>query len=134
MKTKRLKAILPLFPLILLLLLLEAFRQTAGPTVKFVSSKHNFGFVHQGDVLECDYELKNTGTATLLLYDAKVACQCTEVNKPDSVLPGKTGKIHLKFDSKSAIDRQVRTIELSTNAQKDPYILIFKCIVLKKKG
>ncbi len=104
-----------------------------GPGMKFISVKHNFGFVHQGDILEYDYEFSNTGNAPLFIYEAKVECQCTQVIKPDTVLPGKTGKIHLKFDSKSAIDRQVRTIELSSNASHSPYILVFKCIVLKKR-
>jgi hypothetical protein len=106
----------------------------SGPAFEFGQTKHNFGFVRQGDILEYDYTFRNTGTQTLVIYDAKVACHCTEVNEPDSVAPGKTGVIHLKFDSKSALGRQVRTIVLSSNATNDPFTLVFKCFVRKKKG
>ena len=104
-----------------------------GPGMKFTCIKHNFGFVHQGDVLVYDYEFVNTGDATLYLYDAKVACHCTDVIEPDSVLPGKTGTIQLKFDSKSATGRQVRTIILSTNASNSPFTLVFKCFVRRNR-
>jgi hypothetical protein len=108
--------------------------QLAGPNFQFENTTHNFGFVRQGDILTYDYTFKNTGTETLVIYDAKVECHCTEVRTSDSVLPGKTGVIHLKFDSKSAMGRQVRTIELSSNATEKPFTLVFKCFVRRKKS
>jgi hypothetical protein len=102
--------------------------------MKFGSLKHNFGFVRQGDILEYDYEFTNTGGQPLLVSDAKTECACTTADKPTKpILPGESGKIHLKFDSKSAIDRQERTIVVSSNALNSPVTLTFKCIVLKKK-
>jgi hypothetical protein len=102
--------------------------------MKFNSTKHNFGFVRQGDVLEYDYEFTNNGQQPLLVSDTKTECACTTAEKPAKpVLPGESGKIHMRFDSKSAIDRQERTIIVSSNAKNSPVTLTFKCIVLKKK-
>jgi hypothetical protein len=121
------------FLLLLSFFLLSSFVEE-GPQIHFEETKHNFGFVHQGDILEYDYVFSNTGNAPLIITETKTECTCTTAEKPYvAILPGQKGKIHLRFDSKSAMDRQHRTIEVSSNATDLPLKLVFKCIVLKKK-
>jgi hypothetical protein len=127
------KILKPVSLLVFLLLVFSAFK-AGGPVMTFTEMKHNFGAVMQGDQLEYDFEFTNTGSAPLILYEAKVQCHCTTVDLPEKpVPPGQKGKIHLKFDSKSAEGRQDRTIILSSNADNTPVTLSFKCNVHKKK-
>jgi hypothetical protein len=118
---------------ILLILFLHSSHSRAQE-IKFETKKHDFGFVRQGDVLEYDFAFINTGTKPLLIDSTQATCSCTEVETPPNpILPGEKAKIHLKFDSKSAIDRQKRKIIVYSNSAQSPQTLIFKCIVLEKK-
>jgi hypothetical protein len=123
----------PLPLLIVFLILFSAF-PICGQTIQFKTQSHRFGFVHQGAVLEYDYLFTNTGSEPLAIMETKAECTCTEVTEPEKeIMPGETAKIHLKFDSKSARYRQKRTILVSSNASNSPTVLLFRCVVLKKK-
>ncbi|HLG02092.1 MAG TPA: DUF1573 domain-containing protein [Bacteroidia bacterium] len=120
---------------ILLVLFAVATAFIAGlPVIKFEELKHNFGFIRQGDVVSHDYFFTNTGGEPLVITEAKVNCECTKADFPKEPVPcGGKGKVTVTFESKSAIDRQERTVELISNAQNSPVTLTFKCVVLKKK-
>lgn len=107
--------------------------QGAGAKFKFEDTKHNFGFIKQGEVAAFEYKFVNEGTEPLVITEAKVECSCTKVTLPQQpVKPGEKGIIQVTFDSKTAIDRQDRTITLTANASNAPFVLRFKGVVLKK--
>jgi hypothetical protein len=116
----------------LLLLSVTVFAQE----LKFTETKHNFGMVHEGEKLVHEYSFENTGTQPVIISEAKVQCTCTQVEFPKQpIKPGEKGVIKVTFDTANKMDRQDRTVLLTTNAQAQPYELRFKCIVLKaKKG
>jgi hypothetical protein len=123
----------PVSILIAFLVLLSA-SPILGQTILFKTKSHRFGFVHQGAVLEYDYVFTNTGSEPLAIMETKAECTCTEVTEPEKeIKPGETARIHLKFDSKSARYRQKRTILVTSNASNSPTILLFRCVVLRKK-
>jgi hypothetical protein len=39
----------------------------AGPSIRFDSEVHDFGTVREGEVLECSFELSNTGDEDLMI-------------------------------------------------------------------
>jgi hypothetical protein len=118
----------------LLALILFASFSESPPALKFKSRHHHFGFVRQGQILECDYLFTNTGSTPLVIQAAETECSCTHADFPTvAVEPGEEGKIHLRFDSGKAIGRQERTIRVFSNATDTPQTLVFKCIILKKK-
>ncbi len=117
------------------LLVLTAFRTAAEPEIKFKETKHNFGFLRQGEVVKHSFVFTNTGSSPLVIAKAEVQCECTKVEFPKKpVMPNATDSIVVTFDSKSAIDRQERTVTVTSNALNNPALLTFKAVVLKPKN
>jgi hypothetical protein len=107
----------------------------AGPALTFEETKHNFGMIRQGEVVSHDFKFTNTGDAPLIITEAVVTCTCTKVDFPKQpIAKGESGVVKVTFESKSAIDRQERTVVLKSNAAKPETTLTIKCVVLKPKG
>jgi hypothetical protein len=107
----------------------------AGPALTFEETKHNFGMIRQGEAVSHEFKFTNTGDAPLIITEALVACTCTKVDFPEQpIAKGESGVVKVTFESKSAIDRQERTIVLKSNAAKPETTLTIKCVVLKPKG
>ena len=61
------------------------------------------------------FEFTNTGDAPLIITDARSTCGCTVPSFPrEPILPGKTGKIDVKYNMNPGTIR--KTITLETNA------------------
>jgi len=61
------------------------------------------------------FEFTNTGDAPLIITDAKSTCGCTVPSfSREPILPGKTGKIDVKYNMNPGTIR--KTITLETNA------------------
>jgi hypothetical protein len=119
----------------LVIVTLAAFRPGAGAVMTFTETKHNFGFMRQGEIVSHEYEFTNTGDGPLIISECEVACECTKVEFPkEPVAPKAKGKIKVTFDSKSAMDRQEREVIVKSNATNSPQTLVFKCVVLKPKN
>ena len=121
----------------LLVVALSSFRYKpgTGAVMTFSETKHNFGFMRQGEVVSHEFSFTNTGDAPLIISECEVACTCTTVDFPkEPVAPKATAKIKVTFDSKSAIDRQERDVIVKSNATNSPQTLTFKCVVLKPKN
>jgi hypothetical protein len=110
-----------------------SFSQTTE--VKIDDPKQSFTTVTQGTVVKLNYVVSNIGNVPLLLKDFEVECSCTTAEFDDKpVLPGKSTTIVVKFDTKSAYERQDRVVYVNCNT-KDGFIkLRFKGNVLKKKS
>jgi hypothetical protein len=120
-----------------LFILISAFSfRVADPSVMtFDSVKHNFGMIHQGDIVSHEFTFTNTGDEPIIITDAEVSCHCTTVDFPKQpVMKGQKGIVKVTYDSKSAIDRQERTVTIKSNASNAPVVLTFKCVVLKPKS
>jgi len=58
------------------------------------------------------FEFTNTGDAPLIIKDVKSSCGCTVPSKPkDPILPGKTGKIEVKYNMNPGPIRKTITVE-----------------------
>lgn len=124
---------------LLLLLLVPAtvsafsFRVSSPAVIVFEDVKHNFGFIHQGDVVSHDFVFTNNGDEPVIIQDAEVTCTCTKVDYPKQpIAKGQKGTVKVTFDSKSAYDRQERTVLVKSNAEN--VTLTFKAVVLKPKN
>jgi hypothetical protein len=112
-----------------------SFKPGTGPVMTFTETKHNFGFIRQGDVVSHEFEFTNTGDGPLIISGFDVACECTKVEFPkEPIAPNAKGKIKVTFESKSAIDRQEREVIVKSNAANSPQTVVFKCVVLKPKN
>jgi hypothetical protein len=114
---------------------LFAFRTGGAAMISFDDTKHNFGFIRQGEIVSYEFPFTNTGDGPLIISEAEVQCECTKVEFPREPIPkGGKGVVKVTFDSKSAIDRQERSVIIKSNAENSPVSLTFKCVVLKKKS
>ena len=92
--------------------------------ISFEETQYNFGEIIQGQVVETDFNFTNKGKNDLVIYDAKGSCGCTIPEWPkDPVKPGKSNKIHIKFDSTNKEGHQTKTVTLTCNTQPNQVTL-----------
>jgi Protein of unknown function (DUF1573) len=92
--------------------------------ISFKETQFNFGEIIQGQVVETDFEFTNTGKNDLVIYDAKGSCGCTVPEYPkEPISPGKSNKIHVKFDSTNKEGHQTKTVTLTCNTQPNQVTL-----------
>jgi hypothetical protein len=115
-----------------LLFLVPVFAD-AQTVVKVKDSKHHFGMVKKGVVVQYVYVLTNTSTEPLLVTAVDVSCSCTTVEYPPApVLPGQTIPIKITFNTATLYGRQDREVEVHFN-KGDSVWLRYKCIVTNAK-
>ena len=119
-------------PLVLLFFLLgNSSFVNAQAKIKFTESKKDLGKVKKGEVVSADYEFKNEGDQPLIISNYEVECSCTTVDFPKQpIAPGQTSKLTVKFDTKSAYDRQDRKVVIVSNSKNSASVRI-KCFVQK---
>jgi hypothetical protein len=99
----------------------------SAPVIKFKVDTMNFGSVPQGTVVERDFTFKNTGKSPLVITETKVTCGCTTPDYPkDPIAPGKTGTIHVRFNSAGKMGAQDKTITIVSNNGNGEVVLHLK--------
>lgn len=90
-------------------------------TVVLKESDYSFGQINHGDVVEHTYEITNTGSNPLIISSVKPGCGCTAPDyTKEPILPGKTGKVTLKFDSNGFSNAVAKGAEIFANVEKAP--------------
>ena len=81
------------------------------------------------------FEFKNTGDAPLIIINVQSTCGCTVPSKPtEPILPGKTGKIDVKYNMNPGPIRKTITVESNAvNAEAGRVALKIKGEVVVKK-
>ena len=107
------------------LLSFSAFSQSnLNPVIEFKESEYNFGNRKEGSDVSHVFTFTNTGTAPLIISDVVKSCGCTTpewTNKP--VLPGESGSITLKFDSKR-VGPFNKSVTVKTNDPTQPTLIL----------
>ena len=94
----------------------------------------NFGEIIQGEKVDLEFRIKNTGEGDLIITDAVPSCGCTVPKYPEEVIkPGNEENISVTFDSTNKTGKQKKTITLTTNATPSIKILIIEGIVSSEK-
>lgn len=115
----------------------EAAKKSAnGPKFEFKGGDtYDFGSVPEGPSAEHIFEFKNTGKEPLIIQQANASCGCTTPEWPkEPILPGKTGKISVKFNTTGRGGQPFdKTVFISSNAvtEKERYELHIKGTVVK---
>lgn len=98
-----------------------ASKSDESGVAKFVISEeiHNFGSLKAGEVVSFTFVFRNEGTKTLTITDVDSGCGCTEVKIANkSVEPGQEGRIEVIYDSAGEVGKQLKTITITSNAEK----------------
>lgn len=82
------------------------------------------------------FEFTNTGDAPLIIKDVKSTCGCTVPTKPkEPILPGKTGKIEVKYNMNPGPIRKTITVESNAvNVEGGLVALKIKGLVITPTG
>ena len=95
-------------------------------TVALSESSFEFGKIKKGDHKEHTYEITNTGENPLIISQVKPGCGCTVPDyTKDPIMPGKKGKITLKFDSSNFDGLVNKQAEIYANVEKAPMVITF---------
>jgi hypothetical protein len=106
---------------------------TAGPVITFTEKSHDFGNIHQGDIVEYVFKFKNTGTAPLVISRVDVTCGCTTPEWPkEPIAPGKTGSVKAVFNSAGKMGQQNKVITIQSNSVEGPAQVTIVSNVLEK--
>lgn len=77
-----------------------AFTST-GPVLSLKEEKFDFGTIYQNDKCSHEFVFTNTGDEPLIITQATTTCGCDVPSYDrEPVMPGKTGKLGYKYDSK----------------------------------
>ncbi len=100
---------------------------TAGaPEMTFETTEFEFGEINQGDKVEHTFSFKNTGTAPLLITNARASCGCTVPEWPkEPIAPGKSGKIDVVFNSRGKSGNQNKAVTITTNITDQPQQVVY---------
>lgn len=97
---------------------------------EFKSETIDYGEIKKGSDGIRVFEFTNTGDAPLIIEDVKSSCGCTVPKKPEEpVLPGETGKIEVKYNTK-IVGPIRKTITVYSNAEESVKALKIKGTVI----
>lgn len=85
-----------------------------GPKIEFEAKDNtiDYGKVNKNDNGSRDFIFTNTGNAPLLISNVLSTCGCTVPTKPEEpILPGKKGKITVKYNMALGPIRKTLTVE-----------------------
>ncbi len=112
--------------LFLALFTVSVTAQDKTAEIKFKTESIDYGTIEKGaDGLRI-FEFTNTGDAPLLISKVKSSCGCTVPSWPkDPIMPGQTGKIEVKYDTKRVMPIR-KTITVTSNAKRSTIALKIK--------
>jgi hypothetical protein len=105
-----------------------------APVIVFERDIFDFGKIVQGESVQHEFKLKNTGKSPLIISNATATCGCTVPQVPgEPVLPGKEGVIKVVFNSEGKMGMQDKVITVTSNASEKVTTVHLVGEVLEKK-
>ncbi|APX99458.1 uncharacterized protein DUF1573 [Lacinutrix venerupis] len=85
--------------------------------IEFKETTIDYGTIEKGADGVRTFEFTNTGDAPLIVSKVSSSCGCTVPKKPKApIMPGKTGEIEVKYDTKRVMPIR-KTITVLSNAE-----------------
>lgn len=99
-------------------------------TLDFTDTVHDFGTVHEGEILTYDFKFKNSGASPLIIGSAAGSCGCTVADYPhEPVQPGQEGVMKVRFNTTGKNGYQEKSVTISSNANRSIRLLLIKAQV-----
>lgn len=103
-----------------------SFTAPDSTTAAFDKTEHDFGTIKYAGNGECDFTFTNTGSQPMIISRCVGSCGCTVPTWPkEPILPGKTGVIHVKYDTKR-VGNFTKSVTITSNAGSGTRILKIK--------
>jgi len=88
-------------------------------TVSFKETTWDFGTIKEGAWPVHEFEFTNNDSKPIFIIDAITSCDCTHIDfSKEPIMPGKTAKIKVGFDSKGKDGNYNRTITVKFSTGK----------------
>ena len=101
--------------------------------ISFDKTEFDFGTANEGDVVDVEFAVTNSGTTDLVITKAQPSCGCTVPSWPkEPIKPGETSKVVAKFNTAGKPGKAVKAITLITNTAKGREVLTIKGMVTPK--
>lgn len=106
---------------------------SAQSVIEFQKETHDFGTIQEGVVATYDFIFKNTGKSPLVLQSVEPSCGCTTpAYTKEPILPGKTGKITVSYNSQGRPNAFHKSITVRTNSDVPVKVIYIKGFVNPK--
>lgn len=104
------------------------------PEITVDKAVHDFGKVNEADGdISCEFVIKNTGNAPLVISRVTASCGCTTPDWTKSpIAPGASGSVKATYGAKGRPGPFSKTISVYTNAKEGGHILTIKGDVIPK--
>lgn len=102
-------------------------------SIEFETMAHDMGAMEQGEIVSYVFWFRNTGENDLYVHSASASCGCTIPSySKEAVLPGRRGKIEVKFNSRGREGFQRKSIAIRSNTSPERNILMLMAEVKLK--
>lgn len=92
-----------------------------APRVSLDKKEAEFGKIKQGEKVDIDFTIRNTGKSGLIIRKTKTSCGCTAVTLGENTIaPGQSTTIRVSFNSAGKLGRQYKTVTVITNDPENP--------------
>lgn len=92
-----------------------------APRLQIDRTTHEFGSIRQGNVVETEFTLTNSGQTPLSIRDTQANCGCTVSTPEKSTLaPGESAKLKVSFNSEGRRGTQYKTVTIFSNDPQAP--------------
>lgn len=103
------------------------------PVMTMKDTVFEFGTVNEGDIVTREFFFTNTGSAPLLITDAKSTCGCTIPEWPhDAISPDSSGVVVVKFNTLHRTGSQLKEVTIFANTFPNQTVVRLEGTVIKK--
>ena len=96
-----------------------------GPIMYFNDTQHDFGKLHEGDVVDYTFSFQNKGNENLDIRNVKTSCGCTAaLVSSKTIEPGKEGTLKVELDTKNHVGKMSRRITIYSNDPTNPDMVL----------
>ena len=112
----------------------DAAKTVGGPVMTFEKTEINYGTIAQGSDPLRKFKFKNTGSAPLVINNARGSCGCTVPSyKKEPIMPGETSEIEVRYDTQR-VGPFTKSVTIETNEGAQPRVLMISGTVNEKKA
>jgi hypothetical protein len=121
--------------LFLLIVSSISYGQLVGPKISFQENSFDFGNITEGEVVDHDFEIYNTGGDVLIINNVRASCGCTAVKPNKNELkPGESTSIKVSFNTTRRKGKQTKYVYVLTNDPETPEVRFsFSANILERK-
>jgi uncharacterized cupredoxin-like copper-binding protein len=111
-----------------------AYSQLMQPKIVVQQPVHDFGEIIQGEKVQHNFVVTNTGGDILKITNVRASCGCTAALPEKSELaPGESTNIKVEFNSTGRVGKQDKTVYVTSNDKENPEVqLKITSTVVKK--